>query len=512
MIVGFATRGQGRGAGPVGYCVKTTVIQAKKEAVTRDPPPTVLRGDPDATERLIDSLEFRYRYKSGVLSFAPGEVITPAMEQDIIDRFESVAFAGLDRDQYNILWVRHEHAGHHELHFVTPRVELTTGKSLNICPPGRGARAAYDDFRSMINAEYGLADPDDPARERDIQHPAGDRKTIAWEEFGLPENVSPAKRRMELREMAHSLIAKRIEAGLIRDRSGLLEQVQELGFSVTRASKSSITLLHPDDPDATRFKLKGAIYGAGWELESTLEAANQPRERDYSKRDERAAERYAERVEGHIRKRAAYNRSRYAKSEQSPGEAHEVTDFVAEPDLGGPLANVISRSLGNWAISVDSDPGAAADVVGTRHDGDRSGRARGQEIRIDAEWGNVAQAGIGADLYPYGELNDGIRADIAERVRAIREAADRAAAGARQCVGRARTCLKRVRAVEPASQRIAAAINRIENLVLDREAERLRVRLEPTQQREQPQPGPEQPQQPQQRHVPKPGDWKLPSM
>jgi len=100
------------------------------------------------------------------------------MERDIMDRFEAVAFAGLDCDQYTILWVRHEHAGHHELHFVTPRVELTTGKSLNICPPGRGARAAYDDFRSMINAEYGLADPDDPARERDIQHPQGDRRAV----------------------------------------------------------------------------------------------------------------------------------------------------------------------------------------------------------------------------------------------------------------------------------------------------------------------------------------------
>lgn len=508
MIVGFATRGQGRGAGPVGYCVKETVIQAKKEAVTRNPPPTVLRGDPDATERLIDSLEFRYRYKSGVLSFAPGETITPEMEQSIMDRFESVAFAGLDRDQYNILWVRHEHAGHHELHFVTPRVELTTGKSLNICPPGRGARQSYDDFRSMINAEYGLADPDDPARERDIQHPPGDRKMVQFEGLGL-DGLSEAKRRIELRELAHSLIAKRVEVGLIRDRDSLLEQVQELGFSVTRASKSSITLLHPDDPDATRFKLKGAIYGAGWELESTLEAANQPRERDYSKRDPRAAERYAERVEGHIRKRAAYNRSRYAKPEQSPGEAHEVTDFVAERDLVGPLADVISRSLGDWAIPGAADSREAADVVGTRHTRSRSSRAERHEIRVDAERSDVAYAGIRSDIYTDGELNDRTRTDIARRIGEIRAAADRAAAGARQCVGRARACLQRVREVEPASQRIAAAISRIESLVLDREAERLGARLEPPQQREQPQPGPEQPEQ---RHVPKRGGWEPPSM
>lgn len=520
MIVGFATRGQGRGAGPVGYCVKTTVIQAKKEAVTRDPPPTVLRGDPAATEQLIDSLEFRYRYKSGVLSFAPGETITPEMERSIMDRFEKVAFAGLHPDQYNILWVRHEHAGHHELHFVTPRVELTTGKSLNICPPGRGARAAYDDFRSMINAEYGLADPDDPARERDIQHPPGDRKAVEWGELGLPEGVSAAKRRIELRELAHSMIAKRVEAGLIRDRDSLLEQVQELGFSVTRSSKSSITLLHPDDPDATRFKLKGAIYGAGWQLESTLEAANQPRERDYSRSDSGAAERYAERVEGHIRKRAAYNRSRYAKPELCSGEAYEVANSVAERDLVGPLADVISRSLGDWAIPGAADSREAADVVGTRHTRSRSSRAERHEIRVDAERSDVAYAGIRSDIYTDGELNDRTRTDIARRIGAIREAASRAAentryaaAVARKCVDRVRACDQRIQGIKRPSEYLRAAINRIENLVLDREVERLEARLESRiqrpRQREEPQ---QRPEQPQQRHVPRRGGWKPPGM
>ena len=520
MIVGFATRGQGRGAGPVGYCVKTTVIQAKKEAVTRDPPPTVLRGDPAATERLIDSLSFKYKYKSGVLSFAPGEVITPQMERDIMDRFEALAFAGLERDAYDILWVRHTHAGHHELHFVTPRVELTTGKSLNICPPGRGARQAYDDFRSMINAEYGLADPDDPARERDIQHPTGDRKAVAWEELGLPENVSAAKRRMELREMAHSLIAKRVEAGLIRDRSSLLEQVQELGFSVTRASKSSITLLHPDDPDATRFKLKGAIYGVGWELESTLGRATEVGERDYSRSDPRAAEHYAERVEGHIRRRAAYNRSRYPDREQSTGEAVPALDAAAELAPGDDLSSYISRSLGVYAIPVPSDTGAAADVVGTRHSGDRSRGATGDKIRVDAERSDVTYAGIRSDIYTDGELNDGIGADIAERVRAIRAAADRAAentryaaAVARKCVDRVRACDQRIQGIKRPSEYLRAAISRIENLVLDREVERLEARLEsriqrPRQREERQQ----RPEQPQQRHVPRPGGWKPPGM
>ncbi|MEB6138371.1 nuclease, partial [Klebsiella pneumoniae] len=70
----------------------------------------VLRGSPKATEQLIDSLDFKHKYTSGVLSFAPNEKVTKEMEQALIDRFEAVAFAGLESDQYNILWVRHEHA------------------------------------------------------------------------------------------------------------------------------------------------------------------------------------------------------------------------------------------------------------------------------------------------------------------------------------------------------------------------------------------------------------------
>lgn len=72
----------------------------------------------------------------GVLSWHLDESVKPEQEQRLMDEFEQVAFAGLEPDQRNILWVRHSHAGHHELHFVLPRVELSSGKAFNPCPPG----------------------------------------------------------------------------------------------------------------------------------------------------------------------------------------------------------------------------------------------------------------------------------------------------------------------------------------------------------------------------------------
>ena len=64
-------------------------------------------------------------------------------EQEVMDAFEEVAFAGLEPDQKNILWVRHTHAGHHELHFVIPRMELSSGNDFNACPPGCGKTLTF---------------------------------------------------------------------------------------------------------------------------------------------------------------------------------------------------------------------------------------------------------------------------------------------------------------------------------------------------------------------------------
>ena len=167
MIVGFSKHGTGGSKGPIQYLTGTH----SPDSTRRDPAPAVLRGDPALVGRLIDSLDFTHKYTSGVLSFAPGEIITDAMAERIMDLFELSAFAGLERDQYSILWVKHLHAGHVEFNFVVPRVELSTGKSLNIAPPGPASRELFDTFRSLINAEYGLADPEDVTRARDLSLP-----------------------------------------------------------------------------------------------------------------------------------------------------------------------------------------------------------------------------------------------------------------------------------------------------------------------------------------------------
>lgn len=337
MIVGFSKHGTGNGYGPVNYLTNKELEGREQE------PPVIVRGDPEHTKNLIDSLDFKHKYTSGVLSFAHGEKITPEMENEIIERFENVAFAGLEPDRYNILWVRHTHAGHHELHFLTPRIELETKKSLNIRPPGKVAKATFDDFRSEINARYGLADPDDPDRARNIAIPDHELKKAAEalrKGEKAPDNV---------RQLIDDVLTERAVNGLITSRNDVLEHVKDLGFEVTRQGKDYITVKEPES--GQRWRLKGALYDREFEPSTTIERAEKKRERDYSKPDAAAAERYKERVNQHIKKRTEYNQKRYKRPDKEHGLEHvKKSDLMADFDGDKSLHGHLSRELGNDAI------------------------------------------------------------------------------------------------------------------------------------------------------------------
>ena len=153
MLMKVFPHGTGEGDKPSRYLVRP-------DYPGRDTaPPQVLRGDPAMTRALVDSIERRWKFTSGVLSWHPDDKVSEEQEEEVMDAFEQVAFAGLEADQRNILWVRHTHAGHHELHFLIPRLELSSGKDFNACPPGW--QKDFDVFRDLFNWREGWARPDD---------------------------------------------------------------------------------------------------------------------------------------------------------------------------------------------------------------------------------------------------------------------------------------------------------------------------------------------------------------
>lgn len=133
----------------------------------RDPLPEVLRGDPKRTEALIDTCPHDWSYRAGVIAFTAEDAPSEAEQQEVMDRFEELAFAGLDPDRYDMLWVRHSHERRVELHFCTPQMELESGKSLNIAPPGY--ERAFDSLRDLMNKTHGWADPMDVTHAQEVR-------------------------------------------------------------------------------------------------------------------------------------------------------------------------------------------------------------------------------------------------------------------------------------------------------------------------------------------------------
>ena len=138
MYIKIFPHGKGTGQAAVNYLTRMDYPGRTEN------PPVVLRGEPELTKALIASQDRQWKFCAGVLSWGPEDHVTPEQEQRLMDDFEQIVFAGLAPDQYAILWVRHSHAGHHELHFVIPRMELSTGKALNpFLPDGKKTLTLY---------------------------------------------------------------------------------------------------------------------------------------------------------------------------------------------------------------------------------------------------------------------------------------------------------------------------------------------------------------------------------
>lgn len=201
----------------------------------------VLSGDPELTQRLSDSLNFKNRYTVGVLSFEEGN-LPDDDKRAIMDRFEGSLLAGLDKDQYNITWIEHTDKDRLELNFVIANQELTTGKRLQPYYD-KADRPLIENWKQVINHEYGLTDPHDPNKAQAI-------KTLNRQ--NLPKDVQQVK------EQIGQALAHQIEQGNITDRKGVIDTLEQAGFEIARQTDKSISIKNPDGK--RNIRLEGVIY------------------------------------------------------------------------------------------------------------------------------------------------------------------------------------------------------------------------------------------------------------
>lgn len=280
MLVKFFRHGAGSGAGPLNYLLGSDRQRADAK---------VLYGDPMMTEQLINATPFKQKYKSGVLSFTErADSFTDQQKMDIMQRFERTLFAGLDPDQYDILWIEHsdkakvpktdeygaviegsDTVGRLELNFVIPCMELRSGKSLQ--PFFAGADLVrVNALKNIINHEYQLTNPDDPIRKREVNPyvnnaprptPFDVRRKSRTEKAKIDEDEEVIKN-----PPSHALLKEAIDRQMLRlfEQSRLQHRLdvsyvlKDWGLTIERQTERSVSVSHPNIKKNIR--LKGQIY------------------------------------------------------------------------------------------------------------------------------------------------------------------------------------------------------------------------------------------------------------
>jgi hypothetical protein len=329
MMVRFFAHGDGSGGAAVEYLLAEEVAAYTEDrkriagqTVRRDVMPEVLLGDPDLTCALIDSNSRKWRYTSGVVAFHADDDPSEVQQAAVMVDFEKAAFAGLERDQANILWVRHQHMGNVELHFLIPRVELYGNRSFNPSPPG--SEAYFNAFRDYWNTRAGWVSPEEPARKRMVKpvFDFGDRKQI--------------------KETIQTLIVQRIEAGEIRNHADVRAALADLdGLEFKPLTDKQLEKRHKADAEEARggkprkrdtritmrvagtsesqntFRLEDRIFHEDWAADEYFAAKPASEGRDTNPRnrspDSGDVERLRAAFVASVERRAAKNHARYAR-------------------------------------------------------------------------------------------------------------------------------------------------------------------------------------------------------
>lgn len=454
MLIRFIARGTGRPQRASRY------LLAKLDSAGRPRPGVeVLRGDPDQVATVADSLSFQHRYTSGVIAWAPDDKPSDTEIDHVLDAFENTAWAGLEPDRYcwSAVLHREENGGCH-IHILSARVDLATGKSLNIAPPGW--QRTFDPLRDWLNAEFGWARPDDPERARDFQ--PGLRALAAVRNNDRSADPKPA---------IHAWLEQRIEAGLVQDRAAIVAAFQEIGFEVPRQGKNYVTVRDPDT--GNRYRMKGQVYDqdfnaaefAGPSPTQDPRGARPPGPGDRNRTQKLRAE-----FQIAIERRAQYHRKRYGSPEPAP-EPPVVAAIDSRPE---PLDRYLRRQLGDDAIPgldypdpyADApDPGSgdrqATENLGRPAGTDRGDQlepcperhihhgsgGRGPEPKLEIEWPPGLAAFHRLRAY-YDRIGAELARQLEQAVEAIRRGAEAALQAGRQLV--------------EAGQRLAEADRRLE--------------------------------------------------
>lgn len=319
LVKFFEKRGAGRAAGPIDYLLgKDRDRDGAK----------LLRGDPEKTGLLIDSLKFKQRYTAGVLSFEESNT-SEKNKQEIMDSFENALLPGM-RHRANIMWVEHRDKGRLELNFLIANVDLERGKRLQPYYH-RADLNRVDAWKELTNSTYGFTSPNDPAK----------KQTQTFK-------TNESKPRKNIKETVDNAIANFYSTGVINSRDDIEKYLNSQGFNVVRKTKTSMTFTEQNSEK--RYRLKGLLYGENFRTRESIREPVFERDRAHKRDNEENIRHNRGRLEEAVKRKShEYEKRYFAEPRHSSKEASNknISDKRNDEmdDLGRDIrTNITSRN------------------------------------------------------------------------------------------------------------------------------------------------------------------------
>lgn len=270
----------------------------------------VLRGDATTFNAICDSSPHLWKYTSGVITWSKEDAPTDEQIKEVLDNFEGHAFAGLDPSQYHLFAVLHtDQDGSKHIHVLTPRLDIQSGKSLNIAPPGHEKH--FDSLRDYFNTKYQWSRPDDLLLMRTTQEPNHIAKLNAQAKKILSSQALENLPKKQFCQAIDNYVRTLLKTQTASNRAEIVACINELdGIDSIKPSKDylAITL-----KNGKTHRLKGDFYNEKFEIGSYSEHLRAAAENRATANELAAALTDADQLRATYRaKRAAYHQQHHA--------------------------------------------------------------------------------------------------------------------------------------------------------------------------------------------------------
>ena len=270
----------------------------------------VLRGDATTFNAVCDASPHLWKYTSGVIAWSKDDAPTDEQIQEVLNDFEQHAFSGLDPSQYHLFAVLHtDDDGSKHIHVLAPRLDIQSGKSLNIAPPGHEKH--FDSLRDYFNTKYQWSRPDDLLLTQTTQEPNHVAKLNAQAKKIFTSQDFETLAKKQFCTAIDNYVKTLLKTQTVENRADIVACIKQLdGIDSIKTSKDFLTVTLNN---GKKHRLKGDFYNEKFEIGSYSEYLRTAAESRPTANELAAAIKDADQLRATYRaKREAYNQKYYA--------------------------------------------------------------------------------------------------------------------------------------------------------------------------------------------------------